>query len=200
MAADKQSPFLPDLQALLARATTSADGRYHGEAQRTVAAEELKRLEKEGQILARSMRNAIELAYPTRREIAGEWGFDVRQTGRGQGLLPSKREELLRLFDTYIGKEQGRLVAERFTAPLLNEVIRVRDGLQAAVSQRDSGQTKREASVAHNIQLADEMRDVLQTAVVFLLARRFHYKIDPELQKWGLEVKIESKKGKVSQE
>ena len=90
--------------------------------------------------------------------------------------------------DTYVTAEEKRPQEERFPNVDFDEVRRVRDELKANLDIRKMGRINRVAGTAQREMLAEQILFRLQVAAAYLLARRFDYKLTPELRKWGFKV------------
>lgn len=183
----KQSPHLEKLQTLLAQADSLTTQKAAGESQRTVSAETLKRAERDAQEIARQVRGILAAYFPKTPEQAEEWGLNLKQ-GTHTIILPATRTERLDFLNRYLAKEESRAATERFPAPALDEVRRVRDTIATALTERASGQTRREGGVAGTSALAHDLSNFLAASLFHLLTAEFNFKLSPDLQVWGFEV------------
>ena len=195
---EQQSPFTPKLKTLLAQLLPSHAQSWQAERQRTQASESLKRIERAADIIIDQIIAMMRAVFPTRPEEAERWGLPVKQS-TGRILKPRKREARLALLSAYIKTEQARPEAERFVAPVLAEVIRVRAGLQANLTARRAGQTQRETSNAAAKALSHELLNHLQVAAAYLVADRFDYQLGPVLENWGYTI-VAARRGRNGRE
>ena len=184
---DEQSPFLPDLTELLGQALPVTTGRISSETERTIAAERVKRLEDQAHEIAQQVKAVFGVVFAKTPEEGERWGLMINQATRNI-LLPRNREEKMLFLDTYVTAEEKRAQEERFSSIDFDEVRRVRDELKANLDIRKMGRIKRVAGTAQRNMLAEPILFRLQMAAAYLLARRFDYKLTPELGKWGFKV------------
>lgn len=184
---DKRSPYGARVQSLLGQAESLTTQRTTGESQRTVSAETLKRAERDAQEIARQVQGILIAYFPKTPERAEEWGLNLKQ-GTHTIILPKSRSARLDFLNCYLAKEESRAPAERFPAPALDEVRRVRDTIAASLTGRASGQTQREGGVAATYTIARDLSNILAAALLYLLAEGFNFAISPDLQAWGFVV------------
>lgn len=185
--ADQQTPYGPLIADLLNQIEPQTGNRISAESQRVLASETVKQLDYQAIKLVRHIWQTMNLTFIERPAYAVEWGFTVRQSS-GRILMPSNRDERLTVLKAYIIKEFSRPEHERFKAPDLGEIIQVRDGLEANLSARQAGQTQRTISTATNRTLMVQLVNHLNAAAVYLLAHRFDYTVNLELQNWGFRI------------
>lgn len=184
---EEQLPQTPRLTELLEQWSVSDDNRSKGEYQRAKAAESVEQLDQEMVRYVRHMRKTIDAAFPESPAEAKAWGFNAKHSTKNI-LLPRTRNEHLFVLNKYIAKEQSRPEEEQFTSPPLAEVIEVRDKLRQQLNVRSAGRTQRKKSAASSNEIALEMYDQLQGAVVYLLNFRFNFTLTVEFENWGFEV------------
>ncbi len=112
----ERTPYLARVEALLTQGEALRAEQVAGKAERTVAAETMKRLETEAHGLARQVKGLIIALYPARPGGLKAWGLTFRQ-GTERILLPTNRAERLAFLARYIAQEEGRPEAERFRVP-----------------------------------------------------------------------------------
>ncbi|MCB0166546.1 MAG: hypothetical protein KDI79_20125, partial [Anaerolineae bacterium] len=81
-----------------------------------------------------------------------------------------------------------RPVEERIAEPTLDSVIQLYKDVKAKVAERDAGHRGRKQSQAASMELSKQMVDHLRSAGVFLVSRRFNFKVTHDLENWGYEV------------
>jgi hypothetical protein len=183
----QQTPYSSLIAELLNQIEPQTGSRISGESQRVMASETVKQLDYQAIKLVRHIWQTMNLTFIERPACAVEWGFIVRQSS-GRILMPSNREERLAVLNAYIAKEFSRADHERFKAPNLENVVQVRDGLEANLSARQAGQTQRTISTATNRALIAQLLNHLHAAAVYLLAHRFDYTVNLELRNWGYTI------------
>lgn len=184
---EEQSPYTPDLIDLINQCDPYLEEFQSNEALRTAASEALKPLD----IALKSMLDNLSLIVraslfktPGRAE---EWGFQIKQS-TGNVNYPMAREKRLAVLKTYIKKEQSRPVEERIAEPSLDSVIQLYNDIKAKVAERDASHRGRKKSHAASMELSKQMVDHLRSAAVFLVSRRFKFKVTRDLENWGYEV------------
>ncbi|MCB0179503.1 MAG: hypothetical protein KDI62_14825 [Anaerolineae bacterium] len=183
----QQCPYTAELIELLAQCPAYQQDRQQSEAQRTVASESLKVLDRHAQKLIEEMYFCLRvhlLDEPYRME---EWGFDLKQT-TGHIIWPRGRTGRMALLSIYIKQELSRPAALRLTRPNLEDVIVLRDEIKAIQAASRAGYTRRKKSNAIGYALSRQMTECLRAAGVFLISRRFNYRITHDLEKWGFKV------------
>ena len=183
----EQSPYTPELIALLAQCPPYRQGRQQGEAQRTIASESLKILDQQTKKVIEDIYYCLRARFldtPSRLEA---WGFNMKQTTR-HILWPHTRAERLTLLSSYIEQELSRPEASRLTTPHLPDVIQLRDAIKAKQAIYKAGLTRRKQSNAIGYALAQQMTYALRAAGTFLISRRFNYTITRDLENWGYKV------------
>ncbi|HMR67939.1 MAG TPA: hypothetical protein PKE64_28340 [Anaerolineae bacterium] len=192
---EQQSPYTPRMRALLDQMIPSNDQRRQSEAQRTIASDTLKQFDNEAKVVIDQIVGIMKAAFPARPSQAENWGLTVKQ-GTGHILKPATtRRARLALLNAYIKTEESRPEYERFSMPALDEVMRVRDGLQENLSTRDAGTNQRRISVATGKALTLALHNHLQAAAVYLLSERFGYKVSLDLSKWGYTIFLRNGRG-----
>lgn len=190
---EQQTPYTAPLADLLQQTVPHSNARLNGETQRRLAAGAIERLDQQSRKVVGHIWRNLNAVFAETPELAAQWGFTVKSSGRI--LMPRTRTERLAVLNVYISREEGRPEEERFSRPDLAEVIQVRDELEAKLADRTAGRTRREASIAATKNLAPQMFNLLQAAVVHLWAHEFNFSLNPDLQKWGFDV-IERRNGK----
>lgn len=184
---DQRSPYGPLIADILDQIEPQTGNRLSGESQRVMASETVKQLDFKAIKLIRHIWQTMNLNFIERPAGAAEWGFTVKQS-TGRILMPSNRDERLAVLNVYIAKELSRPEHERFQAPDLGEVMEVCEGLKANLSARQTGRTQRMISTAANRTLTAQLINHLNAAAVYLLAHRFDYTVNLELQNWGYRI------------
>ena len=172
--ASAHTVFTEDIRVLTTSSGQLLLQKRSGESQRVLSSEAVKRLEASAKKFVNQIHSLLEATFPDTPERATEWGFEVKQTGRGAGtiLLPRDRTDTLQTLKMYIAQEESRPLAEQFKSPVLSDVKAVYDGLSQNLATRQAGQTQRESGTAQIAAVAEELLDLLQAA----------------MQRWGLDV------------
>ena len=184
------TPFTGLITTRMTALETSLTNKTTGTIDFITAGGSLKQLDARAKLLARQARDTVS-GYCAGQPTQGvQWGYGVRQTGRnaGQLLLPTTREEILKVFDVYLTKEASRPEAERFAFPRMEEVQSVRDALAQQLAARQQSGAVKEGSRAGSLVVAAELLDLVQAALAYLIVMRFNFKVTPDLQAWGFEV------------
>ena len=192
---DQQSPLLPDIRQLLQQCIPSQQAFQASEAQRTIASETVKRLDEQAKTFIRKLHHKLHLELFDTPEAAEQWGFQVKQSTRTI-LLPQKLPKRLVLLNAYIAKEESRPPEERFTAPDLAEVTRLRDELKTNLAIRRSSRSRRKASYSARAVALKKLYECLRVAGSLIIIKHFDHTITTEMAKWGFEVVKRSAKKK----
>lgn len=185
--ADKQSVFAGHLADLQQQCSPHRDQFYQSETQRTIASENIKRLEEELYQHLKQAHQNLKAAFLKMLEKAEEWGFEVKQT-TGNLLFPRRKEDRLRVLNTYIAKEESRATDECFKTPDLARLIAIQEQLQANIKQYQVNRKQRKSSRVARDTGFRRLRETLLLAASTITVLQFDHIISLDLQKWGFEV------------
>ncbi|MCB0212434.1 MAG: hypothetical protein KDJ52_24035 [Anaerolineae bacterium] len=190
---EKQSPVAAHLAKLLQECRPHSTEFHSSEAQRTIASESIKRLEKKVRQYLKRIQHMLKDTFWETPEQAEAWGFEVKQTTRNI-MFPKNRKEIMRVLNTYIAKEETRSAEERFEPPSLAEVTDVRDQwiatqkvCKSSMSQRTTSRIARDTSF-------QRLREALRLAAAIIIVLHYDHTITLDLKRWGFDVVVRSTK------
>ena len=191
---EEQTPFTADLQANLTAALAAHEESVEQEISRKAASEALKRLDVSAKKTLNQIRSLLEGRLVDAPEQAQQWGFFVRQTGRGAGniLMPRGREEMIICLNQYIDTEEARSIDVQFTQPPLDDVITLRDALTQQLHQRDWSEQRRLSRNTGLEALCDQLSEQIRLALTYILLVRYQGKVNRDLAQWGFELVAKS--------
>lgn len=195
---DKQSPVAAHLAKLLQECRPHRAEFHSSEAQRTIASENLKRLEKKVYQYLKRIQHKLKDDFWDTPEEAEAWGFEVKQA-TGNIIFPDGKKERLRVLDAYIAKESTRPEAERFESPSLAEVIDVRDQWMATQKVRKSSKAQRTTSRIARDAAFQRLREGLRLAASNIVVLQYDHTITLDLKRWGFDVVKRSAKATESE-
>lgn len=186
---EEQTPHTPRIINLLDQLDTANNNRIEAERQRSIASDNLKRIEKQAPALIRQMWKTVTVHHPQQPSMATNWGFRMKGSTRNV-LLPKTRDERRATMAAYIAREESRPEAERFTVPDLVEVITLHDEWEYNLAQREKAANEREINVERCNQLTPLLAHFLQAAAIYIIAERFTFKLSTQLENWGFDVTL----------
>lgn len=195
--AEQQTPHTSKIIDLLQQLTTAHNNRLEAERQRSIASDELKRIEKQVPSLIKQLWKTVTVHHPDQPSTATNWGFKMKGSTRNV-LLPKTRNERRATLATYIKREESRSEAERFRVPDLAEVIKVRDAWEYNLAMREKATNQRESNVEACNELTQRLSLYLQAACIYLLAETFDFKLSNKLQNWGFNVVLKRSESSTS--
>lgn len=183
----EQTPFTARIQTALAEVQDAHEEAVSQEANRKAASEALKRHQQTAKTTVNQIRNFLAAHFAHAPEQAQAWGFVVRQTGRsaGQILMPQSPTEITACLTEYINTETARPEAERFSQPLLADVITLRDNLVQQRQQRNQARQIRLQKNGRVETLAQQLFEELRLALGYLILVQFNGQPDRALAQWG---------------
>ena len=190
---DKQSPVAAHLAKLLQECRPHREEFHSSEAQRTIASENIKRLEKKVYQYLKRIQHMLKSYFWDTPEEAEAWGFEVKQT-TGNIILPDSKKERLRVLNAYIAKEGTRPAEERFEPPSLAEVTDVRDQWIATQKIRKSSKAQRTTSRIARDATFQRLREALRLAASNIVVLHYDHTITLDLKRWGFDVTKRSAK------
>lgn len=187
---EERTRYTANIETTLNAALAARDASTAEEANRKAASETLKRLDATARTTVGQIRNMMEGRFAHNPEQAQQWGFFVRQSGRGAGniLTPRGRDDIMVCLEEYIVTEEARPEAERFADPPLAEVVALRDALAQQLVQRNQARQER---LTHNSDLdaaCASLARELRLALADLLLKNYGGEAERELGRWGFEV------------
>ncbi|MCB0197426.1 MAG: hypothetical protein KDJ65_36095 [Anaerolineae bacterium] len=196
---ENQSAFTKHLMELGEQCKPHHDQFYSSEAQRSIASDNVKRLDEEViDHLKQAQHNLNALFWRTPSE-AEAWGFKTKQS-TGNIIAPATKKERMRVLDTYIAKEESMPEAERFNTPDLARLIEVRDQLVENTRISRSNEKQRRSSRVARDESFRRLRDTLRMAAGNIIILQFDHAVTHDLQKWGFSVIERSSKSETGEE
>lgn len=188
-----QSPVAGHLVNLLEECRPHSTEFHSSEAQRTIASESIKRLEKKAYKYLKRIQHMLKNYFWDTPEEAEAWGFEVKQT-TGNIIFPKNKKEVLRVLNAYIAKEGTRPAEDRFEPPSLVEVTDVRDQLIATQKVCKSSKAQRTTSRIARDTAFHRLRETLRLAAAIIIILHYDHTITLDLKRWGFDVVIRSTK------
>ena len=186
---EEQTTHTPRIINLLEQLIIADTNRIEAERQRSMAADELQRIEKQIPSLIKQMWKAVTLHYPDQPSMATNWGFKMKGSTRNV-LLPKTRAERRATLAAYIKYEESRPEAERFSVPDLNQIVTIQDEWEYNLARREKAVNQRETNVNAGNEMTYLLALYLQAGAIHILGERFAFKVSPEMQNWGFDVSL----------
>ncbi len=187
---DERGPYTEHIVDLLRRLRLLNYQRTIGKSQASISSREIKHLYRRAAALVRPIQQSLNEQLAATPEKATQWGFKVSTAGQRMRvvLIPKTQTAVLNALEKYINAEKSRPPAERFMIPSLAEVVEVYEDLRDQLERQRVGRIARQNSSLAQLEVAQELMDYLQAALVYLVVTRFNRRVTLELKAWGYAV------------